>query len=159
MFLLQTFPASNKLALSGCFGLHAAVNKATADPGCQHCSRQSSDGFLLLLLLLPQVVGPKSPPSHTKIALYHYLTKSEGEYMLKMKRGSAAGNYKAPEFFYAINGLATATCTRAIPLGLKCCPSVLKELGPIGVKRVKQELQQQQQQAAAARNTGAPAGR
>lgn len=95
-------------------------------------------------------MGPKSPPSHTKIALYHYLTKSEGEYMAKMKRGSAAGNYKAPEFFYAINGLATANCTRAIPLGLKCCPSVVAELGQEGVKRIERELQ--------AEATSAPVG-
>lgn len=64
--------------------------------------------------------------------------------MLKMKRGSAAGNYKAPEFFYAINGLATSTCSRAVPLGLKCCPSVRAELGPQGVKRVQQETQAEQ---------------
>ncbi|WIA32746.1 hypothetical protein OEZ86_005931 [Tetradesmus obliquus] len=81
------------------------------------------------------VPGPKSPPSHTKVALYHYLTKSEGEYMQKMRRGSAAGNYKAPEFFTAINGLATERCTRAVPLGLKCCPSVVAELGEDGVAR------------------------
>ena len=27
-------------------------------------------------------------------------------------------------FFYAIDELATSTCTRAVPLGLKCCSSV-----------------------------------
>lgn len=84
-----------------------------------------------------QVRGPKSRPSHTKIALYHYLTKSESEYMAKMRRGSAAGNYKAPEFFTAINDLATSSCTRAVPLGLKCCPSVQSELGLEGLQRMR----------------------
>lgn len=91
-------------------------------------------------------------PSHTRIALYHYLTKSEQEYMQKMKRGSAAGNYKPPEFFHTINQFATQTCVDAVALGLKCCPTVLAELGPQGVQQVQQTLvelakrQQQQQQ-------------
>jgi hypothetical protein len=84
-----------------------------------------------------QVPGPKSPPSHGRIALYHYLTKSRAEYMRKMMRGSAAGNYKSPEFFAAINGLATATCSRGLSLGLECCPSVIAELGPDGVAAVR----------------------
>lgn len=79
-------------------------------------------------------------PTHTKIALYHYLTKSEQEYLAKMKRGSAAGNYKSPEFFHTINQYATDSCTAGIPLGLKCCPSVLRELGPQGVQQVKGRL-------------------
>ena len=62
--------------------------------------------------------------------------------MAKMKRGSAAGNYKAPEFFYAINGLSTAECSRAIGLGLKCCPSVRDELGPERVQQIEQQVQQ-----------------
>jgi hypothetical protein len=66
--------------------------------------------------------------SHTKIALYHYLTKSEAEYVEKMNRGSAAGNYKGMAFFYAIEELANATCTTAIPLGLKCCPSIRQDM-------------------------------
>lgn len=70
----------------------------------------------------------RTPASHTKIALYHYLTKSEGEYIEKMKRGSAAGNYKDMSFYYAINELANATCTTAIPLGMKCCPSIHQDL-------------------------------
>ncbi|KAF6251769.1 glycosyltransferase family 92-domain-containing protein [Scenedesmus sp. NREL 46B-D3] len=95
------------------------------------------------------VPGPKSPPSHTKVALYHYLTKSEDEYMQKMRRGSAAGNYKSPEFFTAINGLATERCTGAVPLGLKCCPSVVAELGAEGVARVKAGIAADQAAAAA----------
>jgi transcription initiation factor TFIID subunit TAF12 len=83
--------------------------------------------------------------------------------MQKMRRGSAAGNYKAPEFFTAINSLATATCTRAMPLGLACCPSVARELGPAGVARVKQRLaalqhQQQQEQAQQQRQQPGQAG-
>jgi hypothetical protein len=105
-----------------------------------------------------QVPGPKSAPSHTKIALYHYLTKSEGEYMQKMRRGSAAGNYKSPEFFTAINGLATERCTRAVPLGLKCCPSVVNELGPDGVARVRAAIAADEAAAAAAGGDGAAAG-
>lgn len=73
--------------------------------------------------------------------------------MQKMKRGSAAGNYKSPEFFATINAFATANCTQAIPLGLKCCPSVREELGVEGQQRVlaaiaehRQWEQQHQQQ-------------
>ncbi len=63
-------------------------------------------------------------PSHTKIALYHYLTKSEAEFQAKIRRGSAAGNFKNMGFFRAINELANKTCSDAVPLGLRCCPSV-----------------------------------
>lgn len=105
--------------------------------------------MLLPMLLLHQLTGVAqsrtATPSHTKIALYHYLTKSEQEYMQKMKRGSAAGNYKSPEFFHTINKFATATCTTAIPMGLKCCPSVTTELGPQGVQQVQQRLAALQQ--------------
>ena len=53
-----------------------------------------------------QVRGAKTEvPSHTKIALYHYLTKSEAEFVAKIKRGSAAGNYKNMGFF-AVRGRA-----------------------------------------------------
>lgn len=96
---------------------------------------------LLTAILLLQVTQARTAtPSHTKIALFHYLTKSEQEYMQKMWRGSAAGNYKSPEFFYTINQYATDTCTPAIPLGLKCCPTVLAELGAAGVKQAQQRL-------------------
>jgi hypothetical protein len=107
---------------------------------CCHCP------LLLLPLQLTGVAQSRTAtPSHTKIALYHYLTKSEHEYMQKMKRGSAAGNYKSPEFFHTINKFATATCTTAIPLGLKCCPSATTELGQQGVQQVQQRLAALQQ--------------
>lgn len=118
--------------------------------------------FLLLLLLLHRYLlqvtqARTATPSHTKIALYHYLTKSEHEYMQKMKRGSAAGNYKSPEFFHTINQYATNTCTAAIPLGLKCCPSVLKELGSQGVQQAQQRLASLQAQSAAGAGDKKPA--
>jgi hypothetical protein len=98
-------------------------------------------------------------PSHTKIALYHYLTKSEQEYMQKMKRGSAAGNYKSPEFFHTINQYATAECTAAIPLGLQCCPTVQAELGSKGMQQVQQQLAALQAREVAAAADGDRAGR
>ncbi|GBG00103.1 hypothetical protein Rsub_12844 [Raphidocelis subcapitata] len=76
-----------------------------------------------------RVKGPKTEaPSHRKIALYHYLTKSRGEFEAKVRRGSAAGNFKNMGFFQAIEDLANATCTDAIPLGLRCCPSVHQDM-------------------------------
>jgi hypothetical protein len=97
--------------------------------------------------------------SHTKIALFHYLTKSEQEYMHKMRRGSAAGNYKSPEFFYTINQYATDTCTAAIPLGLKCCPTVLAELGAAGVKQAQQRLAALQAKGSGAGGAGGATGK
>ena len=91
---------------------------------------RTPDKFTVNELGLP-VIGSglgTTQASHTKIALYHYLTKSEAEYVEKMNRGSAAGNYKSMEFFYAIEELANATCTSAIPLGLKCCPSIKQDM-------------------------------
>lgn len=125
-------------------------------PSAVPFSSEADIALLLLLLPLPilllmvlQLSGVAqsrtATPSHTKIALYHYLTKSEQEYMQKMMRGSAAGNYKSPEFFHTINKFATATCTTAIPLGLKCCPSVTAELGQQGVQQVQQRLAAMQQ--------------
>lgn len=111
---------------------------------CGCCLTLCRSGCCLTLCRLPllrQVTQARTAtPSHTKIALFHYLTKSEQEYMQKMRRGSAAGNYKSPEFFYTINQYATDTCTPAIPLGLKCCPTVLAELGAAGVKQAQQRL-------------------
>jgi hypothetical protein len=101
------------------------------------------------------------------VALHHYLTKSEAEYMHKMRRGSAAGNHKSPEFFQTINAFASDTCTDAIPLGLRCCPSVARGLGPQGAAAVRARLaalQQQRrrrqhaQQAAAAAAAGGGSG-
>jgi len=76
-----------------------------------------------------RVTGAKSAvASHLKVALYHYLTKSESEYAEKMRPGSASGNYKSMAFFDAINELANSTCTQAVLLGLKCCASVHQDL-------------------------------
>lgn len=65
-------------------------------------------------------------PSHTKIALHHYLLKSEEEYKQKMARGSAAGNQKTWDFFVNVNAQANQTCPEAVPLGRKCCLSTRK---------------------------------
>lgn len=40
--------------------------------------------------------------------------------------------------------------SHSIPLGLKCCPKVLRELGPQGVQQAQQRLAVLQAQAAAA---------
>lgn len=67
-------------------------------------------------------------PSHSRIGLYHYVAKSEAEYEEKMARGSAAGNHKSMDFFWAIDELATETCIKAVQLGLRCCPSVYADM-------------------------------
>ncbi|KAI8476984.1 MAG: glycosyltransferase family 92-domain-containing protein, partial [Monoraphidium minutum] len=90
-----------------------------------HTAFYKTKGKFTVNELGAQVFGAKTEaPSHSKIALYHYLTKSEGEFEAKIVRGSAAGNYKNMGFFRAIEELANATCADAVPLGLRCCPSV-----------------------------------
>jgi hypothetical protein len=48
-----------------------------------------------------------------KLALYHYVTKSEEEYREKMQRGSAMGNRKDWTYFKRIEEAATEVCTEA----------------------------------------------
>jgi Glycosyltransferase family 92 len=48
-----------------------------------------------------------------KLALYHYVTKSEEEYREKMQRGSAMGNRKDWAYFKRIEEAATEVCLEA----------------------------------------------
>jgi hypothetical protein len=50
------------------------------------------------------------PPT---LALYHFVTKSEEEYQIKMKRGSAMGNRKDMSYFKKIMSAATEPCEEA----------------------------------------------
>ena len=63
----------------------------------------------------------KSP----KLALYHYVTKSEEEYKEKMRRGSAMGNRKDWGYFRRIQDAAVVHCNEAVmacaEMGLKQC--------------------------------------
>lgn len=102
---------------------------------CNHLTRHHD------ALCVMQITGPKTKtPSHTKIALYHYLTKSEADYKQKMQRGSGAGNFKSMGFYKAVNDMATYKCMRGVELGLKCCPSVREALGPAGVATIQASI-------------------
>lgn len=104
----------------------AYFKDASGDPHSVQYNRPDatsvSENFLVVSSSHSKVASQK------RIALYHYLLKSEDEYREKINRGSAADNHKTMEFFYAVDELANQTCTFAIPLGYKCCPSVLAEL-------------------------------
>jgi hypothetical protein len=96
------------------------------------------------------VHGARTPaPSLTRVALYHYVTKSRAEYGAKAARGSAAGNFKDAAFFDAVNAVATDTCPRAVDLGRRCCPSVLADLAA-GARRDATERAAVQAEAIAA---------
>ena len=61
------------------------------------------------------VDGPRS--SHheiSRIALYHYVTKSRDEYRKKIERGSAMKNFKTIEFFDKVESEATEECLDAM---------------------------------------------
>ena len=66
-------------------------------------------------------------PAHSKIALYHYLVKSDADFRAKMKRGSGDGGRKNSTLQNAVNQQSTHVCTFGIRLGLVCCPSTLEE--------------------------------
>jgi len=97
-------------------------------------------------------------PSSSRVALYHYLTKSRAEYGAKMARGSAAGNFKDAAFFDAVNAIATETCTRAVPLGQRCCPSVLADLAAAERRRATERAATHAEAVAAAWPAGGIAG-
>jgi hypothetical protein len=99
-----------------------------------------------------------SVPSLRRIALYHYLTKSRAEYGAKMARGSAAGNFKDTAFFDAVNAIATDTCTRAVDLGKKCCPSVLADAAAQDHRQATERAALQAEAIAAAWPAGGIAG-
>lgn len=58
-----------------------------------------------------RVDGPvHKSATRDKIALHHYVLKSEEEYREKMERGSAMGNHKPFSFFTAVNNETTEYC-------------------------------------------------
>jgi hypothetical protein len=61
-------------------------------------------------LIKKQWLEKQRPP---KVALYHYVTKSEEEYREKMQRGSAMGNRKDWSYFKRIQQAATEVCLEA----------------------------------------------
>lgn len=62
---------------------------------------------------------------HPKLALYHYVTKSEEEYREKMRRGSAMGNRKDWGYFRRIDEASVVPCDEAVTacaqMGLPQC--------------------------------------
>ena len=52
----------------------------------------------------------------SRVALYHYVTKSRDQYMSKMERGSAMKNHKTIEFFDFVEAEATSDCREAVQL-------------------------------------------
>ena len=72
-------------------------------------------------------VENRQPP---KLALYHYVTKSEEEYREKMLRGSAMGNRKDWGYFKRIEEAAKEVCTEAMDVcaraGVKQCSNLLE---------------------------------
>lgn len=61
------------------------------------------------------VDGPRSDSNEiSRIALYHYVTKSREQYLTKMGRGSAMKNFKTIEFFDLTDSRATSDCKDAV---------------------------------------------
>ncbi len=83
------------------------------------------------------------PPAHSKIALYHYLVKSDADFRAKMKRGSGDGGRKNSTLQTAVNQQSTHICTFGIRLGLVCCPSTLEERRNQSVSLQQQRRQRQ----------------
>jgi hypothetical protein len=84
------------------------------------------------------------PISHSKIALYHYLVKSDADFRAKMRRGSGDGGRKNSTLQNAVNKQSTSICSFGVSLGLMCCPSTLEG------RNQSASQQQIEQQAAAA---------
>lgn len=68
-----------------------------------------------------RVQGPFSKPTHSRVALYHYVLKSREDYQQKMERGSAAGNHKRITFFENLDAQCTERCTYGVQLSALCC--------------------------------------
>lgn len=79
-----------------------------------------------------------TPP---RLALYHYVTKSEEEYRDKMRRGSAMGNRKDEGYFRRIAAAATVPCSEALAacarLGLLECLAAVEAERHIGRDAVR----------------------
>jgi hypothetical protein len=92
-------------------------------PGCPPVVNQDSKP-------LSGAVIHSQLPVHSKIALYHYLLKSDADYSSKVKRGSGDGGRKNSAFQKAVNQQATSICSFGIRLGLVCCSnSVIDQHG------------------------------
>lgn len=77
---------------------------------------------------VPGAVVNERPPVHSKIALYHYIVKSEAEFQAKVKRGSGDGGRKDSTLQDAVNKQSTQVCTFGVRLGLMCCQSTMDEV-------------------------------
>lgn len=64
-----------------------------------------------------RVDGPLHPNvTYDKIALHHYVLKSEEEFRVKMRRGDGMGDKKQMDFFRRIDAEATEDCCNAVAL-------------------------------------------
>ena len=59
-----------------------------------------------------EIQGPRSPQVVTdRVVLKHYVTKSTGEFLQKLDRGSGMGNKKTMDFFRQVQASATHNCS------------------------------------------------
>ena len=86
------------------------VERATGDP--HHFSYL--EGKQAVNEKFQPVEGARSAANEiSRVALYHYVTKSREEYLAKISRGSAMKNFKTIDFFDAVESEATSDCTDA----------------------------------------------
>lgn len=90
------------------------VERATGDP--HHFTYL--DGTHAVSENFVPVDGARSGSNEiSRIALYHYVTKSRDQYVHKIGRGSAMKNFKTIDFFDAVEKEATSNCTDAMHFG------------------------------------------
>ena len=90
------------------------VERATGDP--HHFTYL--DGKQAVSEKFVPVNGARSDSNEiSRIALYHYVTKSRDQYVHKIGRGSAMKNFKTIDFFDAVEKEATSNCTDAMLWG------------------------------------------
>ncbi|PNH09421.1 hypothetical protein TSOC_003948 [Tetrabaena socialis] len=74
-----------------------------------------------------EIEGAFSPPSHTRVALHHYQTRSAAEYLRKVARGrgSAAGLHvslgQSLATLQEYDAESTEQCTEGLDLWQQCC--------------------------------------
>ncbi|PNH11195.1 hypothetical protein TSOC_001981, partial [Tetrabaena socialis] len=74
-----------------------------------------------------EIEGAFSPPSHTRVALHHYQTRSAAEYLRKVARGrgSAAGQHitlgQSLATLQEYDADSTEQCTEGLDLWQQCC--------------------------------------
>ena len=87
------------------------VNRASGDP--HHFIY--NEGKTAVNEMFKPVEGSRSSQNTiSRIALYHYVTKSRDEYESKIERGSAMKNFKTIEFFDAVEKEAVEECRDAM---------------------------------------------